>query len=107
VTFEQNCKSCHARELEFDVYHAGVPPAPHTRDAKVIRDWIVAVYTPISISPAARRPLGNDLTPQPNAAAWLRRVVKDSEAYLFERKCVYCHVGPVDDPKVGVISRRW
>jgi hypothetical protein len=35
-------------------------------------------------------------------------VVKDSEAYLFERKCVYCHKGPgMNVPKVGVISARW
>ena len=47
VTFEQNCKSCHARELEFDVYHVLGPdaaPAPHTRDPKTIREFIVAAY---------------------------------------------------------------
>jgi hypothetical protein len=105
VTFEQNCKSCHARELEFDVYHVGVPPAPHAKDTKVIHEWIVAQYRPLSLTPLPRRPLGNDLVAQPSAAAWLDRVVKDSEAYLFERKCVYCHVGPVSTPpKVGVVA---
>ncbi len=105
VTFEQNCKSCHGRELEFDVYHVGVPPAHHSRDAKVIREWIVSVYTPFS---GSRVPLGNDLVPQPNAKAWMDRVVKDSEAYLFEKKCVYCHKGAGPDvPKVGVVSGRW
>jgi hypothetical protein len=107
VTFEQNCKSCHARELEFDVYHLGVPPAPHAKDTKVIHEWIVAQYRPLAQSPLARRPLGNDLVPQPGAASWLDRVVKDSESYLFERKCAYCHVGGVSPaPQVGRIAAR-
>jgi len=105
VTFEQNCKNCHARELEFDVYRAGVPPAPHAKDTKVIHEWIVAQYRALARTALARRPLGNDLSPQPNASAWLDRVVKDSEAYLFERKCVYCHVGGVGQtPQVGRVA---
>jgi hypothetical protein len=101
VTFEHNCKACHARELEFDVYHllsaAGAPaphtPAPHAKDPKTIRDFLVTAYRgALAANPAvARRPLGNELAPQANAAVWLERVVKDSEAYLFGRKCVYCH----------------
>jgi hypothetical protein len=73
VTFEQNCKSCHARELEFDVYHVLGPntqPAPHTRDPKTVRDYVEAAYRNV-----------------PHDA----RMVSDSEAYLFDRKCVYCH----------------
>jgi len=81
--------------LEFDVYHVGVPPAPHVKDKGVIHEWIVAQYRPLATTAITRRPLGNDLKPQPNAAAWLDRVVRDSEAYLFERKCVYCHAGTV------------
>jgi hypothetical protein len=75
VTFEQNCKSCHARELEFDVYHVLGPdaaPAPHTRDPKRIREFIVTAY---------RGKPDSD------------RLVRDSEAFLFERKCSYCHEG--------------
>jgi len=93
VTFEQNCKQCHARELEFDVYHLLGPdgaPAPHTKDAKTIHEFINKAYRDrLAADPQiARKPLGNDLAP---AANWLDRVVKDSETYLFERKCGYCH----------------
>ena len=96
VTFEQNCKTCHARELEFDVYHvlgAAGAPSPHTKDPKTIREFLVGAYRgALAANPeTARRPLGNELAPQANAAVWLERVVKDSEAYLFGRKCVYCH----------------
>ena len=74
MTFEQNCKSCHARELEFDVYHVLGPaasPAPHTKDPKTIREYIAAAYrAALAANPAlARRPLGNDLAPVANAAA--------------------------------------
>src|SRR5581483_7907924 len=47
TTFEANCKSCHARELEFDVRHVlgpDAPPAPHTRDPQTIRAFIMAAY---------------------------------------------------------------
>lgn len=93
VTFEQNCKQCHARELEFDVYHLlgpNGPPAPHTKDAKTIREFVARAYRDaLAANPAiVRKPLGNDLAP---AANWLERVVKDSEDYLFGRKCGYCH----------------
>jgi hypothetical protein len=96
VTFEQNCKSCHARELEFDVYQVLGPqaaPAPHTKDPKTIREFIVTTYRKaLEDNPEiARRPLGNELAAQSNAAAWLARVVADSGAYLFQRKCNYCH----------------
>ncbi len=95
VTFEQNCKSCHSRELEFDVYQVlGTRvPAPHTKDANAIREIIAAAYRKKLVEDPGivRRPLGNDLNPQPGAAAWLDRVVRDSEHYLFGRKCGYCH----------------
>ncbi len=96
VTFEQNCKSCHARELEFDVYSlwgGAAAPAPHTKDAKTIHEYIAGVYRAALIAnPAiARKPLGKELSAMPNAAAWLERVTKDSEWYLFQRKCAYCH----------------
>ena len=71
VTFEANCKSCHARELEYDVYHAGIPPAPHKATRETI-DRLLA-----------------DRSPQ---------VRQDSESFLFEKKCVYCHAGKVGEP---------
>jgi mono/diheme cytochrome c family protein len=87
VTFEQNCKSCHARELEFDVYQTlgpAAPPAPHTRDAKTIRDFVAAAYRG-----------------RPDAD----RLIKDAESYLFNRKCAYCHEGGGPDVrKVGTIG---
>jgi len=95
VTFEQNCKSCHSRELEFDVYQVleKSVPASHAKDAKAIREFIVAAYrNKLAEDPGvARRQLGGELNAQPSAAAWLDRVVRDSEQYLFGRKCGYCH----------------
>jgi hypothetical protein len=95
VTFEPHCKSCHSRELEFDIYQVlgKSVPAPHTRDARAIREFISAAYRErLAADPEiARRPLGNDLTPPAGASAWLDRVVGDSEQYLFGRKCGYCH----------------
>ena len=111
VTFEQNCKQCHARELEFDVYHVLSPndaPAPHTKDPKTIHQFIADTYrAALTANPGmARKPLGNDLTP---AANWLERVVKDSEAYLFGRKCGYCHqmAAPAEVKKVNRIAGRY
>ncbi len=96
VTFEQNCKSCHARELEFDVYQVLGPlarPAPHTKDANAIREYIARVYREaLAANPGlARRPLGRELAASASSAAWLERVTRDSVQYLFERKCGYCH----------------
>jgi hypothetical protein len=87
VTFEQNCKSCHARELEFDVFHVlgpNAPPAPHTRDAKTVRDYVEAAYRGVHADPSA------------------------AEAYLFDRKCVYCHVAQASWPvRTGAIHGRF
>jgi hypothetical protein len=97
VTFEEDCKSCHAHELEFDVDHVlgddRSVPAPHTKDARAIREFIWNVYADaVKTNPAiARRPAANDLVAQPNTTAWMNRVVNDATAYLFERKCGYCH----------------
>ncbi len=96
VTFEQNCKSCHARELEFDVYHLLGPaaaPAPHTKDAGSIREYVAGAYRQaVAANPGlAKRPLGTELAPAASAALWLERVTRDSERYLFARKCIYCH----------------
>jgi hypothetical protein len=95
VTFEQSCRSCHARELEFDVY--GVLPtpaaAPHTKDPQTTHQFILDTYRQaLAADPAiVRKPVGNETAPQPSAAAWLDRVVRDSESFLFQRKCNYCH----------------
>jgi hypothetical protein len=96
VTFEENCRSCHARELEFDVYEilgAGAAPSPHTKDPKTIHAFILDKYQQaLAKDPGIiRRHLGNDVDPQANAAVWLDKVVRDSESYLFQRKCNYCH----------------
>uniref|UniRef100_Q01YJ1 Uncharacterized protein n=1 Tax=Solibacter usitatus (strain Ellin6076) TaxID=234267 RepID=Q01YJ1_SOLUE len=113
VTFEQNCKNCHSRELEFDVHQVlgASIPAPHAKDATAIREFIVATYRKkLAEDPGVvRRPLGNDLTAQPSAAAWLDRVVRDSEQYLFGRKCGYCHQtgGDGQVQKVNRIAGRY
>ena len=96
VTFEQHCRSCHKRELEFDVYQLqgeGAAPAPHTKDAQTIHDFIIESYRKLlAADPSVvQKPLGRDLLPSPGAAAWLEAVVAQSEGFLFERKCRYCH----------------
>lgn len=103
VTFEKTCRSCHARELEFDVYHLlkTSMPAPHTKDPVSMHLFVLTTYQKLlAADPAvARRPLGNDLAAQPSAAAWLEKVVSASEKYLFrspagpggQGKCAYCH----------------
>ena len=96
VTFEQNCRSCHKRELEFDVFQLQgeeAAPAPHTKDPPTIHNFIVESYRRLwAANPAiVQRPLGRDLLPAQNAEAWLAAVVKESETFLFEKKCRYCH----------------
>lgn len=96
VTFEQDCKSCHARELEFDIYEvlgANSMPAPHLKDPKAIHQFLLDTYgAALAANPSlAQRRLGNDLVAPGNRTAWLARVVKDSETFLFQRKCTYCH----------------
>ena len=59
-------------------------PAPHTRDAKTIHEFVVASFV---------------------GRAGADRLVKDAEEYLFGRKCGYCHEGGGPDVrKVGVIG---
>jgi Cytochrome c7 and related cytochrome c len=118
VTFEQNCRSCHARELEFDVYELLGPngaPAPHTKDPRSIHQFIVDAYRQaMAADPSiVRRRLGNDVEPPASAAAWLDKVVRDSESFLFQRKCNYCHESVSMDqglpivPKVNEIHGRY
>ncbi len=112
VTFERNCKSCHARELEFDVDRvlgAGAAPAPHAKDANAIREYVAKAYRDaLAADPGmARRPVGNDLAAQPGASAWLARVTNDAERYLFDRKCGYCHEGDPAAAKAGRIAGRY
>jgi len=96
VTFEQHCRQCHERELEFDVYQvlgAQAAPAPHTKDPKAIHEFITETYSRLLAADplVARRPLGRDLEPMPNADAWLAAAAAQSATFLFERKCKYCH----------------
>ena len=95
VTFDQNCRPCHSRELEFDVYQLlpGPMPAPHTKDVNTIHAFVMAAFqSGLQQNPAIiQKPLGRDTEPVRNPQAWLERVVKDSEDFLFERKCSYCH----------------
>ena len=94
VTFDKHCKSCHSRELQFDVYGLlgpDAPPSPHTKDADAIRQIVWKTYEDLRARDpgVASRPLANELTAQP--ATWMDRVTKASLDYLFERKCTYCH----------------
>jgi hypothetical protein len=98
VTFDQNCCKCHSRELEFDVYQL-LPaslPAPHAKSVQAIHAFIADTFAgALRANPSiAGKPLGRDLEPIRDHAAWLERVVRDSENYLFDPargKCLYCH----------------
>ena len=88
VNFEQHCRSCHKRELEFDVFQilgAEAPPAPHTKDPKTIHEFVLEAYQKLfDANPdIVHQPLGRDLLPPPNAATWLNVVVTQSETFLF------------------------
>lgn len=95
VTFDKHCLDCHKRELEFVLPAIGVPapPAPHTKDGPAIREFIRKTYQDLlAKDPSlALRPLGREGTREPGAGAWLERAARESERYLFEKKCVYCH----------------
>src|SRR5262249_35714001 len=96
VTFEQNCKSCHARELEFDVYQVLGPnagQAPHSKDPREIDRFVREAFeTAVARDPLLmQRPLGRNLDAGAPKAIWLQRAIQDSTSYLFERKCRYCH----------------
>ncbi len=95
ITFDQHCRSCHARELEFDVnglLPAGAGVAPHLRDPAAIRNAIQEQYRSLAARDPAvtRKPLGRDLVVR-GEAAWLAAVVRQSGEFLFSRKCRYCH----------------
>ena len=118
VAFDQHCARCHARELEFDVYELlKTPvPAPHTEDPRTIHLFIASTYQRIlAENPSIiRRPLGNDVVAQPNAAAWLDKVIAASEDYLFhiaeapgerEGKCGYCHEFAGHDLGLPIIAK--
>ncbi len=95
VTFEKHCASCHKRELEFVLpgLPVAAPPAPHTKDAQAIRRFILETYQSLAAANPAltQTPLDRDLSPEPNAAAWVAKAARISEQYLFEKKCRYCH----------------
>ncbi len=95
MTFEKHCASCHKRELEFDVY--GVlpvaQPAPHSKNTAAIREFVRETYRKaLEGEPAlARKPLRPDVEPPGTAQAWLAMAIRDSEEFLFRKKCAYCH----------------
>jgi len=97
VTFDKDCKSCHSRELQFDVYSLlgpDAPPSPHTKDAAAIQEIVRKTYRDLLARDprVVAQPLGNDLYPQPNATEWMETVTKASLEYIFVRKgCPYCH----------------
>lgn len=95
MTFEKHCASCHKRELEFDVYGVlpSPQPAPHLKDAGAIREFVRQTYgRALEADPAlALKPLRPEVEPPGSAQAWLAMAVRDSEEFLFRKKCAYCH----------------
>ena len=109
VTFDKNCMQCHKRELEFVLPGLAVEaaPAPHTKDAPKIRQFILETYQNLAAANPSltRRPLDRDMNPEPNAAAWIAKATKMSEEYLFNHKCKYCHEYAAMDGSFPVIRK--
>lgn len=95
VTFELNCRSCHSRQLEFDVYQVlpANTPAPHTKDTNTIHVFIAEkIQATLAGNPSlVKQTLRWDLEPVGKPDAWLKRVITDSERLLFDKRCSYCH----------------
>jgi hypothetical protein len=98
VTFERNCRLCHQKELEFDVYQLlpGSMPAPHAKSVKAIKAFVEESYQAVLKQNGAilKKPLGLDLEAMPNEKAWMDRVVGRAENYLFDParpRCLKCH----------------
>ena len=111
VTFERHCASCHKRELEFDVYGvlSAAAPAPHNKSPQSIRTYIAETYTKaLQANPQLwRKPLRPDVEPPATPQLWLAMAIKESDRFLFEKKCKYCHeVEGFDDglPRIAKVN---
>jgi hypothetical protein len=97
VTFVKDCASCHARELEFDIFGAlgaGQKPAPHTKeDLPALRDFVYGAYRKaLERDPNLwRKPLKEFQPAAPSPAAWVETTASQSLAFILDKKCVYCH----------------
>lgn len=96
ISFEKHCQKCHDRELGFDprgLLGAESRPAPHTRDPLKIHQHIESQFRALlDRQPEIfRRDLGRGLDAASDPETWLAKVVAESESYLFDRKCTYCH----------------
>jgi predicted CXXCH cytochrome family protein len=96
LNFDKHCRNCHERELGFDVrglLGAKSLPAPHTRDPQTIHQHIERAYRDlVAVQPDIyKRDLGRGFEPSMTMEAWLTKVVFESESFLFDRKCIYCH----------------
>jgi len=112
MTFDRHCASCHKRELEFDVYGVlgASAPAPHLKDPNAIRDIVRETYTSALRADAAiaRKPLRPDVEPPATSQAWLTMAIRDSQEFLFRKKCGYCHqIEGWDDglPRIAKVNR--
>jgi hypothetical protein len=98
VNFDMHCAGCHAKELAFDVdqlLDRKTAMVPHLKDVHAIRDYVYNAYRrALQQDPSLwRRPSANGkaLPPVATPQAWLEAVAGRSVAYLFERKCIFCH----------------
>jgi predicted CXXCH cytochrome family protein len=110
MNFDKHCRSCHERELGFDVrglLGAKSLPAPHTRDPLTIHQHIEKAYRDLLASQPDmyRRDLGRGLDASVSSEAWLAKVVGESESFLFDRKCVYCHEYQARDGIYPVVAK--
>jgi hypothetical protein len=98
VNFDMHCANCHVQELAFDpdqVLDPATAVVPHLKDVHAIRDYVYNAYRQaLQKDPSIwRRPPvnGKALAPVATSQAWLDAATKRSVAYLFERKCTFCH----------------
>lgn len=115
VTFEQNCRPCHSKQLEFDRYNfLGSPtPAQHAKDLPTIHEFIVATYRKaLAAEPGiVSRSVGLERAFS-SSDAWLQWVVRDAETYLFGTpgsgrpgQCAKCHEFSGVDQGLPVVKK--
>jgi hypothetical protein len=68
-------------------------PAPHTKDPVTIHQHIEKTYRELLTQQPDiyRRDLGRGFDASTTPEQWVTQIVSESESFLFDRKCVYCH----------------
>ena len=110
LDFDRHCRSCHERELGFDVrglLGQTSSPAPHTRDPAGIHQYIEKSYRDLLAQQPGiyKRDLGRGFDASTSPETWLAQIVAESTSFLFDRKCVYCHEYQSRDGLYHVVAK--